>query len=449
MPGTFFMKRLLVLAVLTAALAFNAAAQTNSADTVAAQAAQVTELDVNGLKVLVKRRPAAATVAMGLFVRGGARNINEKNAGIESLMLSSAVEAGKKYPRQTVRRELSRAGSGIGSATSRDYSVVSMATTRPHFNRLWDIFTDVTINPAFVPEDIERNRQTILSGLRETETTPDGALQAELDRRIYAGHPYANDVDGTPSTIAGITPDDLIAYHKQIMQTSRLLLVFVGDLDPEDIKMRVAATFGKLPRGDYKEQPYQPLIFAQPTVDVVARPALPTNYVEGVFAAPSLSSPDYYPMEVLMAILQNLVYQEVRVQRQLSYAPGADLNKFAVNTANISVSSVKANESVTVMLQQINLLRNNELNDEVVSEIAGNFLTTYYLQQETSSAQVGELARYELIGGGWRNAFEFLNRIRAVRSADLRAVANKYMKNLRFVVVGNPAAVDKSIFTKS
>jgi zinc protease len=445
-----YMNKLIVFIVLILSFAAHALAQTapRTGD-ISAQAAQVTEFDVNGLKVLVKRRPSAPTVATALFVRGGARNITEKNAGIENLMLRSAIEAGKKYNRQTVRRELSRAGSGIGAAVSPDYSVVSMGTTRPNFDRLWDIFTDVTLNPAFAPEDIDRNRQSIISGLRETEISPEGALQAELDRRVYAGHPYANDVEGTVSTITGLTPADIIAYHQKAMQTSRLLLVFVGDLDPNEIKARVAASFGKLPRGDYKDQAYPALDFSTPAVDVVARPSLPTNYVEGVFNAPSLASPDYYPMQVAMAILQQLVYEEVRTNRQLSYAPGADINNYAANTANISVSSVDANQSVQVMLEQISMLRTRQLNDEAVSDVAGNFLTTYYLKQETSAAQAGELARYELIGGGWRNAFEFLNRIREVRAADLTFVANKYMKNLRFVVVGNPAAVNRSVFTKS
>jgi zinc protease len=448
MTGRSLMKKSALFAFLVLSFAGHLAAQTGRVDAIAAQAAQVTEFDINGLKVLVKRRPSAPTVAGALFVRGGARNINEKNAGIESLMLSSAIEAGKKYPRQTVRRELARAGSGIGSAVSPDYSVISLATTRPNFDRIWDIFTDVTLNPAFVPEDIERNRQTIITGLREKETSPEGALQSEVDRRVYAGHPYANDVDGTVATIGGLTPADIIAYHKQTMQTSRLLLVFVGDLDPAEIKAKVEASFGKLPRGDYKDPAYPALNFSSPTVDVVAR-TIPTNYVQGVFDAPSLGTPDYYAMEVAMAILQQLVYQEVRQNRQLSYAPGADLNKYAANTANISVSAVDANQSVRVMLDQINILKSYQWPDELVSEVSGNFLTTYYLQQETSSAQAGELARYELIGGGWRNAFEFLNRVRAVKASDLKYVANKYMKNLRFVVVGNPASVERAIFTKS
>ena len=80
-----------------------------------AQSEQVTEFDVNGLKVLVKRRPNSPTVAAALFIRGGSRNIDDKNAGVEDLMLRSAIEAGKKYPRQTVRREFARTGSAIAA----------------------------------------------------------------------------------------------------------------------------------------------------------------------------------------------------------------------------------------------------------------------------------------------------------------------------------------------
>lgn len=415
----------------------------------AAAASQVTEFEVNGLKVIVKRRPSAPTVAAGLFVRGGSRNLDAKTAGIEDLTLKSAIEAGKKYPRQAVRRELSRTGSGIGASAGPDYSIVSLGCTRPNFDRVWDIFADVLLEPTFAEEDIERNRRATLSLLSAQEDSPESALQAGVERVIYAGHPYANNVDGTPATLNSFKAADLIAWHKKLMQTSRLLLVFVGDLDHNELKTRIAASFGKLPRGDYKDAPYPPLNFDKPTLDIVARPNIPTNYVEGVFNAPTLTDADYYPMQVAISILQQLVTLEVRVNRQLSYAPEAEMNKLAANTANIGVSSTDANQSVSVMLDQIDRLKRQTLSEEVVSEVAGNFLTTYYLAQETSGAQVGELARYELIGGGWRHSFEFLDRIRKVRSADVQAVSNKYMRNLRFVFVGNPAQINRPIFLQN
>src|ERR1051325_760647 len=63
---------------------------------IARQAALVTELDVNGLKVLVKRRAGSQTVATGLFLKGGSRNITATNAGIESLMRSEERRVGKE-----------------------------------------------------------------------------------------------------------------------------------------------------------------------------------------------------------------------------------------------------------------------------------------------------------------------------------------------------------------
>ena len=73
-------------------------------------------------------------------------------------------------------------------------------------------------------------------------------------------------------------------------------------------------------------------------------------------------------------------------------------------------------------------------------------MTTYYIGQETNAAQAGELARYELIGNGWRDSFEFLNHVRQVTPGDVQRVAQKYMKNLRFIVLGNPASINRQIF---
>ena len=412
---------------------------------IAEQAALVTEFDVNGLKVLIKRRQSAPTVAAGLFIRGGAQNITDKNAGIENLMLGLATEGSKKFSREALRRELSRTGSNVGSSVSNDYSVLSMISTRQNFDRSWDVFTDIALNPAFAADDLELTREKILTTLRDDEDSPDGFLQVLQDRVIYAKHPYANEVRGTIETISRFTAADLRAYHQKSLQTSQLLLVIVGDLDAKDLQKRITDSFGKLPRGDYKAQPLPTISFVEPTLDVTSR-TLPTNYIQGVFNAPSLNNPDYYAMRVGTALLRDRVFEEVRVKRNLSYAPSADLGSFASNTANIYVTAVDANQAISVMLNEINDLKQERVNPDEISGVTGQFLTTYYLGQETNVAQAGELARYELTGGGWRNSFEFLNRVREVKSEDVQRVAQKYMKNLRFIVLGNPAAINREVF---
>ena len=443
----FFIK-FTFFAVFILSFVSGAAAQTTARASIKDQAALVSEFDVNGLKVLVKRRPNMATVSAGLFVRGGARNLTDKNAGIESFMLEAATEGSQKYPREALRRELAKTGSVIGAGSNNDFSALSLASTKEDFDRSWEIFTDIAINPTFATEDVERVRGRLLTGLRERETDNDNYLKVLQERIIYANHPYANEVGGTLATVGALTAKDLRDYHKSILQTSRLLLVVVGDIDAAELQKKVSATLGKLPRGEYKEQPYPALDFSKATVDVTQR-SLPTNYVQGVFNAPSLNSPDYYAMRVATLILQARIFQEVRVKRQLSYAPNAELASYASNTGNIYVTAVDANRAVSVMLDEVNKMKTQQINSAVIPSIAGPFLTLHYIDQETNAAQARELAKYELIGGGWRNAFEFLDKIRAVTPEQIQAVSQKYLKNIRFVVVGDPAAVNKEIFLQN
>jgi len=420
-------------------------AQTDGQPSTQSQAELISDFDVNGLKVIVKRRPNAPTVAAGLFIRGGVRNVTAQNAGIESLMVATATEASKKFPRAVLRKELSKMASSIGGSASRDFSAISMVSTRPNFDRTWDIFTDAVMNPSFTPEDFNLIRDRILTALKNQAVSPDNALDALEEKIVYAGHPYANDPNGTPETIASFKAEDLRAYHQKIMTTSQLLLVVVGDVDPVVLQKRVADSLGKLPRGDYKETPLPSLVFDKPSLEIQNR-AVETNYIKGVFAAPSLDNPDYYAMRVAMTLLQSRVNEEVRNRRQLSYAPNAEMDNDAANTANIYVTTNDANQSVYIMLELIKDMRENGVGEEDFTGLSGYFLTTYFIGQETNLSQVSELARYELIGGGWRNSLSFIDKISAVKPQDVKTVANKYMKNIRFVVVGSPSAINKQIF---
>src|SRR5438876_1534011 len=136
---------LLLIAPLASAQTPTPAQAPDFQSVIARQAALVSEFEINGLKVLIKRREGSQTVAADLFIRGGSENINASNAGIESFMLDVASEASTNFPRERMRKELSRMGTVIGASVTYDYSVLSMAATRTNFDRSWEIFTDVAL----------------------------------------------------------------------------------------------------------------------------------------------------------------------------------------------------------------------------------------------------------------------------------------------------------------
>jgi zinc protease len=409
----------------------------------------VTEFEVNGLKVLVKRRAGSQTVAAGLFLRGGARNVTAQNAGVEALMWDAATEASQSFPRAVLRKELARMGTNLTYGVNFDYSALALGTTRQNFDRSWEIFTDVALHPAFTPDDFERVKSRMVIARGNVNDVPDSFLEVLQARVAYAGHPYMNQPGGTSETLSRLTLEDVRRFHQQSMQTSRMLLVIVGDLDAAQVRERVASTFGKLPRGEYKPEPPPQFAFPAPSVEFTPRQGLETNYVQGVFSAPPLTDPDIYPMRIASSLLNDRIFVEVRVRRNLSYAPSAFLRDQGANLGGIYVTTVsgRTNEAVSTMLYEVGRLQREQAdNSELTAQVSG-YLTKHYIDQETNAAQVGDLAQYELIGGGWRNSLHFIERLRAVTPADVQRVAKKYMKNLRFVVLGDATKVDKNLFT--
>jgi predicted Zn-dependent peptidase len=281
--------------------------------------------------------------------------------------------------------------------------------------------------------------------LSDDTDNPDSYLQLLQDRVAYVGHPYLNRTEGTPETVGNLTIENLRRYHDQLFQTSRLLLVIVGDLNPADIKTLVAGSLGTLPRGNYKQEPVPQLTFDKSSVEVTPR-ELPTNYIQGIFAAPSLTSPDIFPMRVASSLLRDRVFEEVRSKRNLSYAPDAFLRTQGANIGGIYVTAVDANQAVRIMLNEMTRLQTEPVGADDIHSVIAQYLTQYYIGQETNAAQAGELAQYELIGGGWRNSVDFLEKLSAVTPADIQRVSQKYMRNIQFVVLGNPRSVDTGVF---
>ncbi|MFQ3582292.1 MAG: pitrilysin family protein [Chloracidobacterium sp.] len=399
----------------------------------------VTEQTIAGVKTLVKRRPGSQTVAVGLFFAGGASQTSPQQAGIEALTLAVATEASRRFPRETLRQETARLGAGLSYVVTYDYSALTLATTQKTFETAWNLFADVVRHPRFEAEDVVLTRERLLASLLDDEDDPEAILQQTQANAIYRHHPYAAAPRGTTETLTRLGATDLRAHYAKLLTTKRLLLVVVGDVSPDRIAKRAARLFAGLPAGTAARS-VPPLSWEPADVVIAARP-LPTDYVQGVYTAPALTAPDFPALRLAAAILRDRVFEEVRVKRNLSYAPTAFLSAQGANVGGVYVSAVDARQAVTVMLDEIERLKSELVEPSELRATVAQFLTTYHLAEETNSGQVSALALYELLGGGWRQAFVSLDRLQSVTPEQVRDAARRYMTNLRFTAVGEEARV--------
>ncbi len=400
----------------------------------------------NGLKVIHRRVTANDVVAARIYFRGGSRNLTEKNAGIETLMWEVAQLGTKNYTKSQINREKDRLGTVLSTGASYDFSVIASLCVRQHFDRTWKLLTDIALNPTFDEKEVTLEKEKILNGLKQEGDDPENYVSSVSDQMLYASHPYHNRPFGTLGTIGKLASADLKAYHATQLMTSRMLVIIVGNISEEEVKRRIEESFGKLPKGDYKLSPPPTFEGADQAKFQLIDRTVPTNYIRATFAAPSIGHPDYPAMMVAQSILNQQFYYEVRVKRNLSYAPNIDLLTQSTNTGFISVSTPKPNEAIKVMFDQIDVVQKNLLRAEVLPEFISGFLTTYYRNLETNDSQAARLGEYELIAGNWRKALTWLDEVAKVNPEDLNRVANKYLRNFHFAVAGRAKDFDKNLF---
>lgn len=400
----------------------------------------------NGLKTIHRQVTGNEVVAVQIYFRGGTRNITEKNAGVETLLFEVATQGTKNLSKSQINRELSRMGTVIDSASGYDFSVMAMRCVRKNFDRSWELLTDILLNPLFDEKEVALVKDQILNGLRQQNDNPETSVAILSNKLLFSAHPYINSPDGTVESVSALTPADLKAHHAKILSAGRMVAVVVGNVNLPEIKQKVETSFGKLAKGDFKNDAIQTFAKAStPEFQVINR-AVATNYIRATFAAPPLDHPDYPAFSVATDILGQLFFQEVRVRRNLSYGADATVLSNRANSGFLSVTTPKPNETLRVMFEQIDFMQRQTIREEGLSSIVSGFLTKYYTKLETNDAQAARLAEYELLGGDWRRLLTWIDEVKKVKPADITRVCRTYLKNFHFAVAGEPSQFDRDLF---
>jgi zinc protease len=418
----------------------------------AADPATVTDGDVtvayvNGLEILIKRIPGAELASGHLYIKGGVRNWSSANAGVEDLALSTAASGGTTtLDKDAFARRLAALGSGIGASSGNDYSSIRMTSIIKEWDTTFALLMDTFLHPALPASELEQHRQRSLSALHHELENPDGRLRLAMHEKIFAGHPYLNRSSGTLETVPKIQLADLGAHLAGLRQTSRLLFVATGDLDPAHVIEQIRASLGGLPRGDYKEAPLPRVAFDKASLAVIEQ-KLPTNYCESIFVAPGYADADYAAGLMAMSVLTDRLFDEIRTKRNLSYAPSARLSSnLSIGLGMLYVTAVDADAARKVTLDEVKSLQNVVVPPKEITSAKSTFLTGYLMSNETMSGQAGMLAQARLIGNDWHLARTLPEKIKAVTAAEIQAFAKKYASHLQTVVIGDPTKIDKGLF---
>jgi zinc protease len=392
--------------------------------------------DVDGIRVIQRHVGSGDIVVANLYLLGGVRQVTAANAGIELLLLEASERGTRSYSRDRLRRSMAQLGTGITTQVGVDWSAIGLRATRSTLDSTWSIMASRITEPLLDSAEVTLIRRQLLAGVRQRQDSPDAQVEFVADSFAFSGHPYQLPPSGTETSLAGITLQDLQRYQNTQVVKSRMLLVVVGNVSRPAMERLVRGSLGKLPAGTYRWTLPDTLPRSKSGAVTINRD-LPTNYILGLYPGPRADSPDYHALRIASAILSGQLFSEVRSRRNLTYAVDAPFIERAVSAGGLYVTTNAPELTLEVMRRELLDLQTGTVEARALERLILQFITQYFLDNESGAQQADFLARAELFYGDFRRADRFVDELRAITPADIQRAAIRYMRDVRFAFIGD------------
>lgn len=408
----------------------------------------------NGLRVVIVQQHEQPAVTLRLLVRVGAASDPKDKAGLATLASQLLDQGTTTRSASQIADAIDYVGGALAAGAGTDLSYINAVVMKDSFDLALNLVSDVARNPAFAPEELDRQREQIISSLKVSYEDPDYIADAVIDRLIYGFHPYGRPSSGTPASVGSITRDDLVAYHRTYFAPNNAILAVVGDLTPAEALAGVTRVFGNwekkdIPTPEAVEPP-------QPTrrVVLVDRPdAVQTEIRVGQLAIPR-NHPDYLPLNVATNILGgeggNRLQGVLRHERGLTYGASADMNTYKRAGGIIADTDTRTEttaEAIRVVVDEFSKLQRERVGDGELSGaqayLSGNFPLTIE-SPDAIAMQVLNALFYDL---DVKELETFRERVNAITPDDIQRVAQQYLKpgRLSVVLVGDATKFAKEL----
>jgi zinc protease len=386
-----------------------------------------------GADLLVIPKPGVPLVALGLHaLRPSAESA--ALAGVGTLAGRAAVRGAAGDDAAELALRFERLGGGIGASVSADAWGVGTMVLSEHLGEAARALADVYFAPTFADDVLERERKMLAA---ETAQVADDMFRHPFQLAFGAAFGdglYGVPVQGTPNSLATLTPGDVRTWHADFLAGARPVFVAAGDLDPEATLGLLAAIAAEWPArtGALRGARVASLLGAEPQMLVVERDRKQSAFAM-VFDGPGRLDAERHAADVWSAIASGLggrLFDVLRDKKSLAYTVTASswqrLRGGAL-VSYIATSPEREEEARTEMLRELQRFGETPPEPEefarAVRYLAGQARTS----RQTIRAVMGEVLDAWLCGEPLEALDDPAAAYRAVTPEQVRALAERYL----------------------
>jgi predicted Zn-dependent peptidase len=356
----------------------------------------------NGLTVATETLPHIESVALGVWVKSGARNEREDEHGIAHLLEHMAFKGTSRRSAWKIASDIENVGGEINAATSVETTCFYARVLRDDVPLAIDILSDILTDSKFDTDELKREQHVILQEIGAAHDTPDDIVFDRFTETAFRHQTIGRSILGTPETVKSFTSKQLHSFMERQYGAERMVVVAAGAIKHDEFLREVENRLGAfrpkaesaLPQyahyvgGDYREN----------------RDLMDAQIVLG-FEGRAYHVRDFYASQVLSMILgggmSSRLFQEVREKRGLCYSVYAfhwgfsDTGIFGVHAAT-GQSDIA--ELVPVMVNELQKA-GEAIGQEELNRAHSQYRAGLVMSAESAASRASQIARQLLLFG--------------------------------------------------
>lgn len=408
----------------------------------------VEKMLANGLRVIVIERAGTPLVTAQLVIKNGGEVDPPELAGLGNMLADLITKGTEKRSATQIAEAVEALGGSLYSSARWDSTRVGVDVMSSKIGPAVDILADVVRRPTFKDEEIERLRQQTLDDLTVELGQPGSIARYVAARVIFGDAPYGQPLAGTPESIARITRDDFLKYHRRWYRPDNAMLVIGGDITSKNAFALAERYFGDWQKPSEPVPPLpapKPVASVNPRVVVVDKPDAGQAAVLVARAGITRSDPDYFRGLVANSVLSGYsgrLNQEIRIKRGLSYGAGSQLDtrrNVGPFVATAQTKNQSAGQVADLLLGEVSRLATAPVPDIELNPrkavVVGNFARNL----ETTSGLVTQVATLAVYGISFDEINRYISNVQSITASDVQRFAGSHLdaRATSIVIVGN------------
>jgi predicted Zn-dependent peptidase len=404
----------------------------------------------SGVTVVSEPMPDVRSATLGLWISVGSRDERPDEAGCSHFLEHLLFKGTTRRTARQIAEELDAVGGEMNAFTSKEVTCFYARVLDRDLPIAFDVLADMVVDATNAPEDVEAERQVVLSELDIHHDTPDDLVHADFSEVVLRDHPLALETLGSFDSITAMARETVHRYYLEHYRPERLTVAAAGNVDHAHVVALTDQLLGDLGRpGGMRPDRRAPDGYGEAEVRLRHRPTEQAHVVLGV---PGLDQrdEDRWALRVLNTLLgggmSSRLFQEIREQRGLAYSTYSYASSYTdggLFGAYVGTAPGKVDEATALLRRELDRV-GDDVTPAEVERAKGALRGSTVLSLEDTGSRMTRLGKQVATGVPIVTVDEALERIAEVTLDDVRRVAARVLGRPRDLAVVGPFAPDET-----